>query len=304
LGQLERFDEVWRKFLGFFKSVCIDTSAEVCINSLKCINKLVEQEYSSLNMDISGKIFWEIWVTYALLGDLITKPADIYSEESESSNCTIIWSDESKPTIISGHFTQEGLALYVQIFRHLYPKLGRQFDSDELKKILRTIKNILLYHSLPPVDSTSRLWDVINDKESLSGVQKAIFDLVTNTNFGQIEGWESIMLLFFSDASLLPFVTWRPAPRDDRCMSYIAFSKKFLFRLIEEFEGHKECRLIYENGSFVHIINSLNFLMRERYDGPFSGGSNELLLWKIASDAAMKICNAGLSFISLECRNS
>ncbi|TPX54493.1 hypothetical protein PhCBS80983_g05899 [Powellomyces hirtus] len=320
------FDRAWALFLDYIKSWCLGGSPEVAMAGVKSLRSLVQYPKNVPGGHVAEnvqkhlvklmRVAWDVW---AGIGTGIIAGSDehaLLADADNSADKPTMTVQTTPPTsILHGFFTQDTLTAYVSVFLDIYAVIKGTMGLFEIRQLLDTLSNLLLYHTNPPPGATaSRIRaDFINDVDNLTPLQAAVLDLLTSNKLeiDTIQGAPEITITTIAWFIKLPFArrvstspssssrastAERPPPpaEKERGFTYMALAKKSMQHLVEIFDRYSGIKAIYSSRPFEVVIEALGVPMRAKYQCPAPGTKDTTPLWRSAANTFMTIVRIGL----------
>jgi hypothetical protein len=294
--------------LNFYKTTCLYSTQEVALAALKNFKILVQYLKPSdqplpdnvlKKVDFLASKVFQVWIAF---GQGIIDGADESNwVETEKVYVPIVeWSNDRKPHLLQGPFSQDCLSQYCSVFFELYPIIQSSFGLVEFDKVTDLWQDLILYHSKPPAGATqSKLRsDIVNDVDTMTPTQSQFIDFLTGkVEFKGIDGIDQLIFVLLADLTTLPFIPFAiqcvgktEAETKVPCYtspflkkhSFIAISRKAFTVIQSKYEALTEQEALYSSGAFEHILVSLQLPLQYKYDCPFVGNKDTTPLWKTA----------------------
>ncbi|GES88442.1 hypothetical protein RCL_jg5346.t1 [Rhizophagus clarus] len=318
LVNLDDFEQAWGLLLSHLQDSCLNSSHEVAIASIKSLNTIIQFPDDTHTEEFKEKILplWQTaWIIWERIGLGMINMSDTSLEVDYNNSPVEITS------VVLTQFTQDTLTAYIVTFGDLYHVIRPKFQIDEIRRLLKVIKGILIYSKSPSYRP---------DYDYLTPLQEAVLDIVSRINLS-VPGAPAAVLYEFADYITLAFtkkqddeeVARKKKSKDSHIglqksvnspissrgenggsiasnksystVTYIVFSKTSMRRAKELFKKFVNDQGVYSEGVFAKIIKSYGVPMRLKYNCPPSGKHVEdIELWKIATTALLEILKDGL----------
>lgn len=317
LVTLEHFSASWNVFLQFIKATCLEGTSEVSVAAFKQFRLLAqyrtrEQEQSDISRTKLPSMWFSMWGTWADIGIEICNgiSSDSILAESEQGAVPLIavklyWSDASTPRLIHGYMSQEALAIYLSIFADIFEVIKELFDTESLSRLLFIVRNVLVYHSMPPADAsqTKIRSDMINDLENLSAVQMQAIDLISGKpNMSHVSGYPALIIKLLADITVLPYIVISGpstpavqtplespslAPAFKR-FTYMALSKRIIELIDTVLAEHADVPALFSESSPIpSIFQAFKIPLALKYQCPKAGQKDPTPIWKLAVSSSL-----------------
>ncbi|KAI8578525.1 hypothetical protein K450DRAFT_272753 [Umbelopsis ramanniana AG] len=303
LTELEDFSSAWILLLAHFEDSTLRSGAEVSlasIKSLKNITTLAETEKDTSKMELWQKA-WQSWerIGLGIANGEQTNHSVSISTIADSKSLTTSLEVENLNQI-SDSFTQDTLITLANTFTDLYPAIKSEFGLEEVQRLLRVLRELMIYSSSPQYRP---------DIDHLSPLQEAILDALCSIDMtvdavaailNDLADYMSLAFLSPNHDSLEKLVSATPIPPSQRkhsTVTYIALNKKCTKLVLDIFKRFSNELELYQQGVYVKVIAALGIPMKLKYDCPPSFkhyDEDTPALWKSATTALLEILDIGL----------
>lgn len=303
LTELEDFSSAWTLLLAHFEDSTLRSGAEVSlasIKSLKNITTLAETEKDTSKIEFWQKA-WQSWerIGLGIANGEQTNSSVAISDIANSKSLTTSLEVENLNQI-SDCFTQDTLITFVNTFTDLYPALKSKFGTEEVQRLLRVLRELMIYSNSPQyrpdIDHLSPLQEAILD--ALCFIDMTVDAVAAILN--DLADYMSLAFLSPNHDSLDKLLSATPIPPSQRkhsTVTYIALNKKCTKLVLDIFKRFSNELELYRQGVYVKIIAAFGIPMKLKYDCPPSYkhyDEDTPALWKSATTALLEILDIGL----------